>query len=41
MKEKVWRRMVSEILGAGDGRLRVVSLTWIGVKVTACVKINK
>ena len=28
MKEKLRRRMVSEMSGAGDGRLRVVSLTY-------------
>ena len=27
--------------GAGDGRVRVASLTWIEVRVTARVKIDK
>ena len=33
--------MVSEMLRAGDGRVRVASLTWIEVRVTARVKMNK
>ena len=32
---------MSETLDAGDGRLRVVSWTWIGVRVTARVKMNR
>ena len=32
---------MSETSDAGDGRLRVVSWTWIGVRVTARVKINR